>query len=239
MTMSNNANVDPQEIAKFEALAKRWWDKTSEFKPLHDINPLRANFIDERSPVAELTILDVGCGGGILSESLAQRGATVTGIDMGEAPLSVARLHSLESGVTINYRKITAEALAEEQPASYDIVTCLEMLEHVPDPSQVIAACAHLVKPGGDIYFSTINRNPKAYAFAIIGAEYLLQLLPKGTHEYAKFIKPSELAQWSRDAGLSWQEITGMTYNPFTKKYRLNQNDVSVNYLVHVKKADS
>jgi 2-polyprenyl-6-hydroxyphenyl methylase/3-demethylubiquinone-9 3-methyltransferase len=239
MTMSNNANVDPQEIAKFEALAKRWWDKTSEFKPLHDINPLRANFIDERSPVAELTILDVGCGGGILSESLAQRGATVTGIDMGEAPLSVARLHSLESGVTINYRKITAEALAEEQPASYDIVTCLEMLEHVPDPSQVIAACAHLVKPGGDIYFSTINRNPKAYAFAIIGAEYVLQLLPKGTHEYAKFIKPSELAQWSRDAGLSWQEITGMTYNPFTKKYRLNQNDVSVNYLVHVKKADS
>lgn len=235
--MSNHANVDPQEIAKFEALAKRWWDKTSEFKPLHDINPLRANFIDERSPVAELNILDVGCGGGILSESLAQRGANVTGIDMGEAPLSVARLHSLESGVKINYRKITAEALAEEQPEQYDIVTCLEMLEHVPDPSQVIAACAQLAKPGGDVYFSTINRNPKSYAFAIIGAEYVLQLLPKGTHEYSKFIKPSELAQWSRDAGLSWQEITGMTYNPLTKKYRLNPNDVSVNYLVHVTKA--
>jgi len=235
--MSNHANVDPQEIAKFEALAKRWWDKNSEFKPLHDINPLRANFIDERSPVAELNVLDVGCGGGILSESLAQRGANVSGIDMGEAPLSVARLHSLESGVKINYRKITAEALAEEQPEHYDIVTCLEMLEHVPDPSQVIAACAQLVKPGGDVYFSTINRNPKSYAFAIIGAEYILQLLPKGTHEYAKFIKPSELAQWSRDAGLSWQEITGMTYNPLTKKYRLNQNDVSVNYLVHVTKA--
>ena len=237
--MSRHANVDPQEIAKFEALAKRWWDKTSEFKPLHDINPLRANFIDERSPVAELNILDVGCGGGILSESLAQRGAHVTGIDMGEAPLSVARLHSLESGVKINYRKITAEELAEEQPGHYDIVTCLEMLEHVPDPSQVIAACAKLVKPGGDVYFSTINRNPKAYAFAIIGAEYVLQLLPKGTHEYSKFIKPSELAQWSRDAGLSWQEITGMTYNPLTKKYRLNQNDVSVNYLVHVTKASN
>lgn len=235
--MSHHANVDPQEIAKFEALAKRWWDKTSEFKPLHDINPLRANFIDERSPVAELNVLDVGCGGGILSESLAQRGANVTGIDMGEAPLSVARLHSLESGVKINYRKITAEALAEEQPEQYDIVTCLEMLEHVPDPSQVIAACAQLVKPGGDVYFSTINRNPKSYAFAIIGAEYVLQLLPKGTHEYSKFIKPSELAQWSRDAGLSWQEITGMTYNPLTKKYRLNPNDVSVNYLVHVTKA--
>jgi 2-polyprenyl-6-hydroxyphenyl methylase/3-demethylubiquinone-9 3-methyltransferase len=235
--MSNtHANVDPQEIAKFEALAKRWWDKNSEFKPLHEINPVRANFIDERSPVAELNVLDVGCGGGILSESMAQRGATVTGIDMGEAPLSVARLHSLESGVTINYRKITAEALAEEQPEHYDIVTCLEMLEHVPDPSQVIAACAHLVKPGGDVYFSTINRNPKAYVFAIIGAEYVLQLLPKGTHEYAKFIKPSELAQWSRSAGLSWKEITGMTYNPLTKKYRLNPNDVSVNYLVHVKK---
>jgi 2-polyprenyl-6-hydroxyphenyl methylase/3-demethylubiquinone-9 3-methyltransferase len=237
--MSHHANVDPQEIAKFEALAKRWWDKTSEFKPLHDINPLRANFIDERSPVAELNILDVGCGGGILSESLAQRGANVTGIDMGEAPLSVARLHSLESGVKINYRKITAEEIAEEQPEQYDIVTCLEMLEHVPDPSQVIAACAKLVKPGGDVYFSTINRNPKSYVFAIIGAEYVLRLLPKGTHEYSKFIKPSELAQWSRDAGLSWQEITGMTYNPLTKKYRLHPNDVSVNYLVHVTKASN
>ncbi len=181
----------------------------------------------------------MGCGGGILSESLAQRGANVTGIDMGEAPLSVARLHSLESGVTVNYRRITAEELAQEQAGHYDIVTCLEMLEHVPDPSQVIQACATLVKPGGDVYFSTINRNPKAYAFAIIGAEYVLQLLPKGTHEYSKFIKPSELANWSRQADLEWQEITGMTYNPLTKKYRLNSNDVSVNYLVHVKKPAS
>jgi len=226
-------NVDDNEIAKFEALAQRWWDKNSEFKPLHDINPLRSNFIDERSPVAELKVLDVGCGGGILSESLAQRGADVTGIDMGEAPLSVARLHSLENSVNVNYRRITAEELANEQPAHYDIVTCLEMLEHVPDPSLVIQACARLVKPGGDVYFSTINRNPKAYAFAIIGAEYVLQLLPKGTHEYSKFIKPSELARWARQAGLNWQEITGMTYNPITKKYRLNSNDVSVNYLVH------
>jgi 2-polyprenyl-6-hydroxyphenyl methylase/3-demethylubiquinone-9 3-methyltransferase len=237
MNKDKPLNVDPNEVAKFEALAKRWWDKNSEFKPLHDINPLRANFIDQRSPVAELNVLDVGCGGGILSESLAQRGANVTGIDMGEAPLSVAKLHSLESGVTINYRRITAEELAEEQKGHYDIITCLEMLEHVPDPSQVIQACADLVKPGGDVYFSTINRNPKAYMFAIIGAEYLLQLLPKGTHEYAKFIKPSEIAQWSRHADLEWQEITGMTYNPITKNYKLNSRDVSVNYLVHTKKA--
>lgn len=237
MNPNKQLNVDPNEVAKFEALAKRWWDKHSEFKPLHDINPLRANFIDQRSPVAELNVLDVGCGGGILSESLAQRGANVTGIDMGEAPLSVAKLHSLESGVTINYRRITAEELAEEQKGHYDIITCLEMLEHVPDPSQVIQACADLVKPGGDVYFSTINRNPKAYMFAIIGAEYLLQLLPKGTHEYAKFIKPSEMAQWARSADLEWQEITGMTYNPVTKKYKLNSRDVSVNYLVHTKKA--
>ncbi len=230
-------NVDASEIAKFEALAKRWWDKESEFKPLHDINPLRANFIDERSPVAELNVLDVGCGGGILSESMAQRGADVTGIDMGEAPLSVAKLHGLESGVKVNYRKITAEALAEEQPEHYDIVTCLEMLEHVPDPSLVVKACATLVKPGGDVYFSTINRNPKAYVFAILGAEYILNLLPKGTHEYEKFIKPSELANWARNSDLEWQEITGMTYNPLTKKYRLNNSDVSVNYLVHTKKS--
>lgn len=235
--MTDQANVDPSEIAKFEALAQRWWDKNSEFKPLHDINPLRSNFIDQHSPVAELNVLDIGCGGGILCESLAQRGANVTGIDMGEAPLSVARLHSLESGININYRRITAEELAQEAPENYDIVTCLEMLEHVPDPSQVIQACADLVKPNGHVYLSTINRNLKAYTFAIIGAEYVLNLLPKGTHEYDKFIKPSELAQWSRQAGLEWQEITGMTYNPFTKKYRLNDNDVSVNYLVHLKKS--
>ena len=235
-TTETTANVDAAEIAKFEALAKRWWDKNSEFKPLHDINPLRAHFIDERSPVAGLNIVDVGCGGGILAESLAQRGAHVTGIDMGEAPLSVARLHGLESGVNVDYRQTTAEALAQQESGQYDVVTCLEMLEHVPDPSLVVQACADLAKPGGDIYFSTINRNPKSYLFAIIGAEYVLQLLPKGTHEYAKFIKPSELARWSRQAGLGWQEITGMTYNPITKKYRLNPNDVDVNYLVHVKK---
>ncbi len=234
--MKDSLNVDNAEIAKFEALAKRWWDKNSEFKPLHEINPLRTNFIDERTPVAELNILDVGCGGGILCEALAKRGANVTGIDMGEAPLSVAKLHQLESNVSINYKKITAEELAEQQPESFDIVTCLEMLEHVPDPSQVIKACADLVKPNGDVYFSTINRNPKSYAFAIIGAEYVLQLLPKGTHEYNKFIKPSELASWARSAGLDWLEITGMTYNPLTKKYKLNQNDVDVNYLVHTKK---
>jgi 2-polyprenyl-6-hydroxyphenyl methylase/3-demethylubiquinone-9 3-methyltransferase len=234
--MNDSLNVDKAEIAKFEALAKRWWDKNSEFKPLHEINPLRTNFIDERTPVAELKILDVGCGGGILCESLAARGANVTGIDMGDAPLNVAKLHQLESNLSITYKKITAEELAAQEPGSYDIVTCLEMLEHVPDPSQVIKACSDLVKPNGDVYFSTINRNPKSYVFAIVGAEYLLQLLPKGTHEYNKFIKPSELAGWARKAGLDWLEITGMTYNPFTKKYKLTKNDVDVNYLVHTKK---
>lgn len=233
---TQSMNVDPSEIAKFEALAKRWWDKNSEFKPLHDINPLRSNFIDERSPVAGLNVLDVGCGGGILSESLAQRGAAVTGIDMGEAPLSVAKLHGLESGVEVDYQQITAEELASQQAGIYDVVTCLEMLEHVPDPSSIIKACYELVKPGGHVYFSTINRNPKSYLFAIIGAEYVLKLLPKGTHEYNKFITPAELAQWARKAGLSWQEITGMTYNPLTKKYKLTANDVSVNYLVHTSK---
>ena len=237
MTKSTQTeNVDPSEIAKFEALAKRWWDKNSEFKPLHDINPLRSNFIDERSPVAGLKVLDVGCGGGILSESLAQRGAKVTGIDMGEAPLSVAKLHGLESGVEVEYQQITAEALASQQAGTFDVVTCLEMLEHVPDPSSIVQSCYDLVKPGGHVYFSTINRNPKSYLFAIIGAEYVLNLLPKGTHEYSKFITPAELAQWARKAGLNWQEITGMTYNPFTKNYKLTNSDVSVNYLVHTTK---
>ncbi|HSX84375.1 MAG TPA: bifunctional 2-polyprenyl-6-hydroxyphenol methylase/3-demethylubiquinol 3-O-methyltransferase UbiG [Cellvibrio sp.] len=230
------SNVDAAEIAKFEALASRWWDRNSEFKPLHDINPLRANYIDQRSPVAQRKLLDVGCGGGILAEAMAQRGADVTGIDMGEAPLSVARLHALETGVNINYRKIAAETLATEAAGQFDIVTCLEMLEHVPDPSSIINACAQLVKPGGDIYFSTINRNPKAYAFAILGAEYLLKLLPKGTHEYKKFIRPSELAKWLRQSGLELQDITGMTYNPLTKNYKLDPQDVSVNYLLHAKK---
>ncbi len=230
------SNLDTAEIAKFEALASRWWDRNSEFKPLHDINPLRANYIDQRSPVAGKKLLDVGCGGGILSEAMAQRGARVTGIDMGQAPLAVARLHALESGLDMDYRQITAEDLADAMPGTFDIVTCLEMLEHVPDPASVVAACARLVKPGGDLYFSTINRNPKAYAFAVVGAEYILRLLPRGTHEYAKFIRPSELASFLRAAGLELQNITGMTYNPFTKTYKLNPQDVSVNYLLHARK---
>lgn len=230
------SNLDTAEIAKFEALASRWWDRNSEFKPLHDINPLRANYIDQRSPVAGKKLLDVGCGGGILSEAMAQRGARVTGIDMGQAPLAVARLHALESGLDMDYRQITAEDLADAMPGTFDIVTCLEMLEHVPDPASVVAACARLVKPGGDLYFSTINRNPKAYAFAVVGAEYILRLLPRGTHEYAKFIRPSELASFLRAAGLELKHITGMTYNPFTKTYKLNPQDVSVNYLLHARK---
>lgn len=234
--MSEHANVDPQEIAKFEALAARWWDRGGEFRPLHEINPLRANYIDELSPVSGKALVDVGCGGGILAEAMAQRGATVTGIDMGEAPLSVARLHQIESGVSVDYRRATAEQLAAELPGHFDIVCCLEMLEHVPDPGAVIAACAELARPGASLYFSTINRNPKSFAFAIVGAEYLLQLLPAGTHEYAKFIRPSELAGWIRDAGLVLTDMTGMTYNPLTKHYRLDPADVSVNYLVRAEK---
>lgn len=229
-------NVDRAEIAKFEELAHRWWDRHSEFKPLHDINPLRANYIDQHSPVAGKQLIDIGCGGGILAEAMAQRGANVTGIDMGEAPLAVARLHQLESGVSVNYRQLTAEAIAAEMPGQFDVVTCMEMLEHVPDPASVIRACATLCKPGGDLYFSTISRNPKAWLLAIVGAEYVLNLLPKGTHDYAKLIKPSELAGWLRDADLLIADMTGMTYNPLTKQYRLNPRDVSVNYLVHVRK---
>ncbi|MCQ4240415.1 bifunctional 2-polyprenyl-6-hydroxyphenol methylase/3-demethylubiquinol 3-O-methyltransferase UbiG [Stutzerimonas stutzeri] len=225
------SNVDHAEIAKFEALAHRWWDRESEFKPLHEINPLRVNWIDEHTPLAGKKVLDVGCGGGILSESMAQRGATVTGIDMGEAPLSVARLHLLESGLEVDYRQITAEALAEECPEQFDVVTCLEMLEHVPDPASIIRACHTLVKPGGQVFFSTINRNPKAYALAIIGAEYVLKMLPRGTHDYRKFIRPSELGAWSREAGLAVRDIIGLTYNPLTKDYKLSP-DVDVNYMV-------
>lgn len=234
--MTAKANVDPQEIAKFEALASRWWDRNSEFRPLHDINPLRANWIDEHSPVAGQRLLDVGCGGGLLAEAMAQRGARVTGIDMGEAPLAVARIHQLESGVEVDYRQTTAEALAEEQAGQYDLVCCLEMLEHVPDPAAVVAACAELAAPGASLYFSTINRNPKAFAFAIVGAEYLLKLLPAGTHEYRKFIKPSELAAWLRAAGLELTDMTGLTYNPVTRQYRLNPRDVSVNYMLRARK---
>jgi|TARA_R110000772_G_scaffold255327_1_gene371412 2-polyprenyl-6-hydroxyphenyl methylase/3-demethylubiquinone-9 3-methyltransferase len=237
--MTARANVDPQEIAKFEALASRWWDRNSEFKPLHDINPLRANYIDEHSPVAGQRLVDVGCGGGILAESMAQRGATVTGIDMGEAPLAVARIHQLESGVDVDYRQATAEELAVEQPAHYHVVCCLEMLEHVPDPAAVVAACAQLATPGGSLYFSTINRNPKAFAFAIVGAEYLLKLLPAGTHEYSKFIKPSELAAWVRAAGLRVEGMTGLLYNPLTRQYRLHERDVSVNYMLRASKPAS
>ena len=232
---SNTANVDRDEIAKFEALASRWWDKESEFKPLHDINPLRLNYIDERASLAGKRVVDVGCGGGILSEGMAQRGANVLGIDMGEAPLSVARLHGLESGVEVEYRQMTVEDLAEQEAGSFDVVTCLEMLEHVPQPASVIAACAKLLKPGGQLFLSTINRNPKAFLFAIVGAEHLLKMLPKGTHEYKKFIKPSELTHYVRQAELNFHDITGMTYNPLLKNYRLAR-DVDVNYLVHASK---
>ncbi|MFZ1493890.1 MAG: bifunctional 2-polyprenyl-6-hydroxyphenol methylase/3-demethylubiquinol 3-O-methyltransferase UbiG [Candidatus Competibacter denitrificans] len=232
-------NVDFQEIAKFEELASRWWDPDSEFKPLHDINPLRLHYIDERSGgLAGKRVLDVGCGGGILAESMALRGAEVTGIDMGEAPLAVARLHQLESGATLNYRQITAEELADSEPGRFEIVTCMEMLEHVPDPASTIAACARLLKPGGHVFFSTINRNPKAYWLAVIGAEYVLRLLPKGTHDYRKFIRPSELASWARSAGLTVQHLIGMHYNPLLHRYWLSAG-VAVNYLAHCREADN
>ena len=234
--MQTDENVDLSEIAKFEKLASRWWDPHSEFKPLHDINPLRAGWIDQHANVKQKRVLDVGCGGGLLCEALAHRGALVTGIDMGEAPLSVARLHQLESGVTVDYQQSTAESMAERRAGEFEIVTCLEMLEHVPDPSTVIQACADLCRSGGDLFFSTINRNPKSFLFAIVGAEYILNLLPMGTHEYDKFIKPSELARWIREAGLDMQEMMGMTYNPVTKRYRLTPDDVSVNYLIRAKK---
>ena len=225
-------NVDPSEIQKFEDLASRWWDPESEFRPLHAINPLRTEYINLHSPVKGLKVLDVGCGGGLISEAMAEFGAQVTGIDMGEAPLSVAKLHLLESGNQVEYIKITAEELAEQRPEHYDVVTCLEMLEHVPDPSSVIKACERMVKPGGDVYFSTINRNPKAWLFAIVGAEYILNLLPRGTHEYDKLIKPSELDGYARDAGLSMQRMIGLHYNPLSKQYKLGPG-VDVNYLIH------
>ena len=225
-------NVDDLEIKKFEALAARWWDPTSEFKPLHEINPLRMGFLTSITSLSGKRVLDIGCGGGILAEAMARQGAEVVAIDMAEASLSVARLHQLESKLDIDYRRIPAEELAEQEPASFDVVTCLEMLEHVPDPSAIVAACQKLVKPDGEVLFSTINRNPKSYLFAIIGAEYILNLLPRGTHEYAKFIRPSELAGWAREAGLSLKEQRGMTYNLLTKRYSLGQ-DLDVNYLAH------
>jgi len=233
---SASMNVDPSEVAKFEALASRWWDRNSEFKPLHDINPLRANWIDKLAPVAEQKVLDVGCGGGILCEAMAQRGAHVTGIDMGEAPLAVGELHKLESGVEVDYQKSTAEDFAQSHGEEFDVVTCLEMLEHVPDPSSVVRACAAMTKPGGTLFFSTINRNPKAYLLAIIGVEYVLRMLPKGTHEYGKFIRPAELGKWIRESGLELDQMTGLTYNPITKTYRLTETDVDVNYMICARK---
>ncbi len=225
-------NVDHAEISKFESLAARWWDPDSEFKSLHDINPLRLDYVNRTAGLAGKEVLDVGCGGGILSESMALAGARVIGIDMGEEPLRVAELHTLETGVEVEYRQITVEALADERPASFDVVTCMEMLEHVPDPGSVIDACARLVRPGGHVFLSTLNRNPKSYLFAIIGAEYLLSLLPRGTHDYARFIKPSELDAWIRKTELRLTDITGLTYNPVTREYRLDPKDLDVNYLV-------
>jgi len=228
-------NADPLELKKFSDLAHRWWDPTSEFRPLHEINPLRLEWINARVPLAGKTVVDIGCGGGILAESIAKKGATVTGIDLSEKALKVADLHSLESGVAVRYELIAAEELAAREAGKYDVVTCMEMLEHVPDPAAIVKACATLVKPGGHVFFSTLNRNPKSYLFAILGAEYILRLLPRGTHDYAKFITPAELSQHSRNAGLQVDALKGMTYNPITKIYSLNQ-DTSVNYLIATQK---
>jgi 2-polyprenyl-6-hydroxyphenyl methylase/3-demethylubiquinone-9 3-methyltransferase len=228
-------NADPLELEKFSELAHRWWDPKSEFKPLHDINPLRLDYIDNIVGLRHKQVLDVGCGGGILTESMAARGALVTGIDLADKPLKVAELHLIESGRHVAYRLISAEDLAAERPASFDAVTCMELLEHVPDPAATVAACAALVKPGGSVIFSTINRNPKAYLFAVIGAEYVLRLLPRGTHDYARFIKPSELAALCRRAQLNVGGLTGMSYNPFTQRYAL-ERDASVNYILHAVK---
>ncbi|AJQ96453.1 bifunctional 2-polyprenyl-6-hydroxyphenol methylase/3-demethylubiquinol 3-O-methyltransferase UbiG [Gynuella sunshinyii] len=232
-------NVDQAEIGKFEALASRWWDPESEFRPLHQINPLRANYIDERCPVAGKKVLDVGCGGGILAEAFAHRGATVKGIDMGEAPLNVAKLHALDTGLkNVEYQQIPVEELAAQETGQYDLVCCMEMLEHVPDPASVVDACSKLVKPGGQVFFSTLNRNPKSYLFAIIGAEYVLKLLPRGTHDYQKFIRPSELQNWTRQAGLIRGDSTGLSYNPLTGTYKLGR-DQSVNYMIQTRKPDA
>lgn len=227
----NNTNVDPAELSKFSDLAHRWWDPESEFRPLHHINPLRLEWIHQQAHLTGKKVVDVGCGGGILAEAMAGKGADVLGIDLAGKSLKVAQLHALESGAKVQYREISAEALAAEQAGQFDVVTCMEMLEHVPDPASVVRACASLVKPGGWVFFSTLNRNPKSFLFAIVGAEYVLKLLPRGTHEYARFIKPSELSQWARDAGLNVQGFKGMEYNPLSRRYWLSQ-DTSVNYLV-------
>jgi 2-polyprenyl-6-hydroxyphenyl methylase/3-demethylubiquinone-9 3-methyltransferase len=228
-------NVDPAEIEKFSQLAHRWWDPSSEFRPLHDINPLRLNHVDRLAGLTGKRVLDVGCGGGILSEAMAARGAAVTGIDLSERALKVAQLHLLESGLSVDYRKTSVEALASEGERRYDVITCMELLEHVPDPQSTVVACARMLAPGGWCFFSTINRNPKAYLFAVIGAEYLLRLLPKGTHDYAKFIRPAELARFCRAAGLEVTDLTGMSYNPLTRSYGLGR-DVSVNYILVARK---
>ena len=233
----NPVNADPAELAKFSDLAHRWWDPESEFRPLHQINPLRLAWIDGLVPLAGLRVLDVGCGGGILSDSMARKGADVTGIDLSSKALKVAQLHALEAGTTqVSYREISAEAMAQEQPASFDVVTCMEMLEHVPDPASVVRACATLVKPGGWVFFSTINRNPKSFLFAIVGAEYLLQMLPKGTHEYAKMIRPSELARYCRAADLTLEHTRGLEYNPLSQRYWLS-DDTSVNYMIATRRS--
>lgn len=237
MSESASRNADQAELDKFSELAHRWWDPESEFKPLHDINPLRLDWIDRWAGLAGKKVLDVGCGGGILAESMAVRGAVVTGIDLSDKALSVARLHLLESGRHVSYRKISAEELANESPGDFDVVTCLEMLEHVPDPGSTVRACARLVRPGGTVFFSTINRNPKSYLLAVIGAEYILNLLPRGTHDYAKFIRPAELARYARAAGLAAEEIIGMTYNPLAKTYALGV-DTGVNYLMRCRRDD-
>ncbi len=229
------ANADQAELDKFSQLAHRWWDPNSEFKPLHDINPLRLDWIDRQASIQDKRVVDVGCGGGILAESMAARGAQVTGIDLSEKALKVAKLHQLESGVQLDYRLIAAEDLAAEQPNSFDVVTCMEMLEHVPDPASIVAACSAMVKPGGWVFLSTLNRNPKSYLFAILGAEYVLNMLPRGTHEWAKFLRPHELASQVRRAGMETVQIIGMTYNPFTKAYRLEQ-DTDVNYMMACRK---
>ncbi len=229
------SNIDPAEIKKFDDLASRWWDKKGDFKPLHEMNPIRLNFINNGSPLAGKQVLDIGCGGGILSESMARCSAQVTGIDMGKAPLSVARLHAMEEELEIDYQQSTAEDYAETHAQTFDVVTCMEMLEHVPDPASVIKACYTLCKPGGSVYFSTINRNPKSYVQAIIGAEYVMQMLPKGTHDYSKFIKPSELDEWAGNAGLELIDLAGVEYNPLTRIFRQSKN-VDVNYMMHYKR---
>jgi 2-polyprenyl-6-hydroxyphenyl methylase/3-demethylubiquinone-9 3-methyltransferase len=229
--MTIAANHDPKEIARFDAIAQRWWDPQGEFRPLHEINPLRLEWIDRHAQLAGKDVLDIGCGGGILAEAMARLGARVTGIDLSEKALRVAELHLLESQLEVTYRKAMAEEFAVEHPGAFDVVTCMELLEHVPEPESMVAACARLVRPGGQVFFSTINRNPKAYLFAVIGAEYVLNLLPRGTHDYLRFIKPSELSRWSRGAGLRPDELVGMTYNPLTRVYRLG-SDCDVNYLL-------